>query len=136
MASAADGELILKLYELRTEPCMREARKFVAGFNPASFEEMIAVQRDAGSQNNAYWRQAMSYWEMAAALVLHGSLDAGLFVDSNGEPFFLYAKFAAFHEEWKKTTGVAFMRQTGILIEKNLAAKEKYDGFVKRMAKA
>src|SRR5665213_1393007 len=102
MATATDAELILKLYELRTEATMRAARKFVAGFNPASFEEFIALHRDAGSDRNAYWRQATSYWEMASALVLHGALDADLFLDTNGEPFFYYAKFTPFFEEYFK----------------------------------
>ena len=29
LATAADGELILKLYELRTEPTMRQARAWI-----------------------------------------------------------------------------------------------------------
>ena len=41
----------------------------------------------------------MSYWEMAAAMVLHGAVSAELFVDSNGEGFFLLAKFAHILEE-------------------------------------
>ena len=36
----------------------------------------------------------LSYWEMAAAMVLHGAVSAELFVDCNGEGFFLLAKFA------------------------------------------
>ena len=36
----------------------------------------------------------LTYWEMAAAMVLHGAVSAELFVDCNGEGFFLLAKFA------------------------------------------
>ena len=43
MATASDAELILKLYELRTEATMREARKFVGGFHPASFDALAAL---------------------------------------------------------------------------------------------
>jgi hypothetical protein len=136
MADFHDAELILKLYELRTEATMREARKFVSGFNPASFEEIAAVQRsETGPEQNAYWRQALSYWDMAAALVMHDALDVGLFVDANGEPFFFYAKFSQFHDEWKKTFGVSFMKQVGLLIETHIAAKEKYEMFLKRFKK-
>ncbi len=50
MATPQDAELILKLYELRTEATMREARKFLSrGFNAASFDELLALHRDAGS---------------------------------------------------------------------------------------
>jgi hypothetical protein len=134
MADFHDAELILKLYELRTDPVMRDARKFISGFNPSSFDEIAAVQRgQSGVENNAYWRQALSYWDMAAALVMHDALDVGLFVDANGEPFFYYAKFAPFHDEWKKTFGTPFMKQVGLLIETHLIAKEKYEMYLKRL---
>src|ERR1035441_10589069 len=44
--------------------------------------------------HNAWLRQVLSYWEMSAAMVLHGAVSAELFVDCNGEGFFLLAKFA------------------------------------------
>ena len=133
MAGAADGELILKLYELRTEATMREARNFMGGFNPASFDEMAAVQRDPGSTNNAYWRQALSYWDMAASLVLHGALDGELYIAANGEPFFYYAKFSPFLEEWKQAFGMPFMGKTAMIIEKYPAAKAKFEAMASRM---
>jgi hypothetical protein len=112
---------------------MREARKFVAGFNPESFDVLAALHRDSGSTNNAYWRQALSYWEMAAALVLHGALDGDLFAAANGESFFYYAKFTPFLEDYKKTFGLPFMRQTAELIEKVPGAKARYEGALARM---
>ena len=113
MASSSDAEIILKLYELRTESTMREARRFVSGLNPASFDELAALQRDSGSVNNAYWRQVLSYWEMAAAFVLHDALDADLFLDTNGENLFYYAKFTPFLEDWHKAFGQPLMKEYG-----------------------
>jgi hypothetical protein len=93
LATAADGELILKLYELRTEAVMRKARSWMADeFWPATAEEFFTVQHDAGSDENARLRQVVTYWEMAASLVLHGALSADLFVDCNPEPFYILAK--------------------------------------------
>ena len=112
---------------------MREARKFVGGFNPASFDEIAALQRDSGSVNNAYWRQATSYWEMAAAFVLRGALDAELFADCNGESVFYYAKFTPFLEQYQQTFGQPFMRQTAKLIETNPALKDRYNAALARM---
>ena len=132
MATAQDAELILKLYELRTEPVLREARKFVATFNPTTIDELLTLQRDAASQNNAYWRQATSYWEMAASFVLRGALDAELFADCCPEALFYYAKFSALHDAYKEATGQPFMRQTGTLIEKFPAIAERYAIFAKR----
>ena len=57
----------------------------------------------------------------------------GLFVDANGEPFYFYAKFAPYHEEWKKTFDVPFMKQVGLLIETHLPAREKYEMYLKRL---
>lgn len=132
MATAQDAELILKLYELRTEATMREARKFVATFNPATIDELLTLQRDSSSQNNAYWRQATSYWEMAAAFVMRGALDDELFADCCAEALFFYAKFSALHDAYKEATGQPFMRHTGLLVEKSPAVGARYDMFLKR----
>ena len=132
MATPQDAELILKLYELRTEPVLREARKFVATFSPASVDELLALQRDSGSQNNAYWRQALSYWEMAAAFVNRGALDADLFADTGNEALFYYAKFSPFHQAYQEATGQPFMRHVAAAIENNPSIKVKYEAFLQR----
>jgi hypothetical protein len=33
-------------------------------FNPKNLEELLAVQRDFGSNENQRWRQVIGYWEM------------------------------------------------------------------------
>jgi len=132
MATPQDAELILKLYELRTEATLREARKFVATFNPATIEELLTLQRDSASQNNAYWRQALSYWDMAAALVNRGALDPELFADTCGEALFYYGKFSPLHAEYEKALGSPFMRQVSIAVETFPVIKEKYAFFLKR----
>ena len=132
MATAADAELILKLYELRTEATMRAARKFVAGFNPSSFDELRALQGD----HEAYWRQVISYWEMASALVLHGALDPDLFLDTNGEPFYYYAKFTPFFGDYRKALGQPFMPKFAKLLEKYPAMQERYTAMLARMQAA
>jgi hypothetical protein len=132
MATAADAELILRLYELRREEVLRKARRFlVFDFNPKTVEELRVVSRDTKSDRNSYWRQAMSYWEMAASFVLRGALDADLFLDSSLEGILLYAKFHHFHAETEKQSGNPFMGQTAALIEKYPAAKARYETFLK-----
>jgi hypothetical protein len=132
MATAADAELVLKLYELRREDTLRAARRFmVFDFHPKTLEELRAVSRDAKAPKNVYWRQVLSYWEMAASLVLQGALDAALFLDSNVEGILLYAKFHHFHVETEKASGNPFMVQTATLIEKYPVAKTKYENLLK-----
>ena len=68
----------------------------------------------------------ISYWEMAAALVLHDALDADLFLDTNGENFYYYAKMTPFFEQVVKATGGPFMPKLTKLIEMYPAMQEKY----------
>jgi hypothetical protein len=128
MATSADAELILKLYELRREEKLRQARQFMTSeFNPKNLEELRAVSRDFRSDKNVFWRQATTYWEMAASLVVSGALDADLFLASNGEGIVIYAKFHHFHVETEKESGNPFMKQTATLIRTHPAAKALYE---------
>lgn len=134
MATAADAELILKLYEMRREETLRKSRRFmIFDFQPKTLEELRAVSRDVGSQYNAAWRQTISYWEMASSLVLRGALDADLFLDSNGEGILIYAKFHHFHVETEKESGNPFMRNTAALIAKYPTAQKLHEGFLKML---
>ncbi|HWZ01510.1 MAG TPA: hypothetical protein VNX17_10535 [Edaphobacter sp.] len=131
MANATDAELVLKLYELRQEETLRKARRFlVSEFNPKTVEELRVVSRDTRSEYNPYWRQAMSFWEMAASFVLRGALDADLFLDSSVEGILIYAKFHHFHAETEKQSGNPFMGKTAELIAKYPAAKARYEVFL------
>lgn len=126
MATAADAELILKLYELRQNELMRTARNWVLHeFAPHSLDDLLAVQRDFGSLHNQYWRQVISYWEMAAALVLRGALDRDLFFDSVGENVYLLAKFGRLNHQYAQVYPGGFMPQTAALVEDHPAARER-----------
>jgi hypothetical protein len=134
MATAADAELILLLYELRREETLRKARRFmVFDFQPKTLEELRAVSRDTKSEHNAAWRQVLSYWEMTSSLVLRGALDADLFLDSNGEGILIYAKFHHFHAETEKQSGNPFMKNTAELIERYPVAKARHEAFLKML---
>jgi len=106
----------------------------VFDFNPKTLEELRAVSRDVKSEHNPAWRQTLSYWEMAASLVLRGTLNADLFLDSNGEGILLYAKFHHFHAETEKQSGNPFMRHTAALVQKYPVANALYQDFSKRFA--
>jgi hypothetical protein len=105
-ASPKDADLILKLYDLRREPVMRKAREFVTTqFWPQNYDEFKAVGLALGTEQNAWLRQVLTFWEMAAALVLSGAVNEDLFVKCNGEPYFIYAKFKPFIEPMRKEMG-------------------------------
>lgn len=137
MATAADAELVLKLYELRREETLRKARRFmIFDFNPKTLEELRAVSRDTKSELNPHWRQMLSFWEMAASLVLRGALDPDLYLDSNVEGLLIYAKFHHFHAETEKQSGNPFMAKTAEMIANYPAARALYEGFLKSFGTA
>ena len=132
MATAADAELILKLYEIRREATLRKARRFlVYDFQPKTVEDLRVVSRDPTSEHNVFWRQTLSYWEMAASFVNRGALDADLYLDSGGEGILFYAKFHHFHAETEKQSGNPFMAQTAALIAAHPKAKTYHEAFLK-----
>ncbi len=96
---ALHGQLILKLYELRTEATLREARAwFVKEFHPESAAS-IAELMVSGFASSAKFRMVTTYWEMAAALVNHGALDRALFLAANSEHVAVFAKLHPHLEE-------------------------------------
>ena len=130
LATPADAEIILKLYELRTESVMRQARAWIGQFWPRNAAEYFAVAENMTDPHNAWLRQVTSYWEMAAALVLHGSVSSELFIDCNGEGFFLLAKFAPFLDE-VRTKFPSFMTKTSELVSRYSAAAQRYEASLK-----
>ena len=133
LATPADAEIVLKLYELRTEPVMREARAWVTGeFWPETVEEFFAVAANPKDPHNAFYRQVISYWEMAAAMVLHGAVSAELFVDCNGEGFFLLAKFSHLLAGIRERTP-GFLIKTEEVVSRFTAAAQRYEIAVKNM---
>jgi|SRR6185437_78214 hypothetical protein len=132
IATHHDAEIILKLYDLRREDVLRKARHWVVfEFNPKTPEEFLALLQSGGSQENAYFRQAISYWEMAASLVIHGAVKSDLYLESNGEGILIFAKFYAFRETYLSKTGFPFMRQTAQMIEKYPMARDRFNARLK-----
>src|SRR5205085_8174843 len=84
-ATYDDANLILRLYELRREEKLRQARDwFGMNFRATTMEEATQAI-PMGSPENAYFRMVVSYWEMAASFVTAGVLNQELFFESNGE---------------------------------------------------
>ena len=133
LATPADAEMILKLYELRREDVMRQARAWMLGeFWPETAEEFFAVANNYAHPRNAWCRQVISYWEMAAALVLHGAVSAELFVDCNGEGFYFLAKFAHILEAIRQQNP-AFLTKTQELTNRFSTAAQRYETILKRV---
>ncbi|SPE24157.1 conserved hypothetical protein [Candidatus Sulfotelmatomonas gaucii] len=133
LATPADAEIILKLYQLRTEEVMRQARAWITGeFWPNTAEEFFAVYDNPRDPHNPWLRQVITYWEMASAMVLHGAVSAELFVDCNGEGFFLLAKFAPILDAIREKVPTLFTK-TSELTNRFSAAMQRYEATVKRV---
>jgi len=100
MSKFESADLILKLYDLRREEKMREARNWIFGFNPTSADDYFQTMMDPNV--GGYLRMVSSYWDMAAAMVNHGAIDADLFNETAGEHFMIFAKIEPFLEELRE----------------------------------
>jgi hypothetical protein len=89
MGKHEDADLILKLYDLRRETVMREARNWLFTFNPTSLQDVIDTLM---GDHSGHFRMVVSYWDMACALVTSGAIDEELFNETNGEHIFVYMK--------------------------------------------
>jgi hypothetical protein len=91
-ATFDDVNLILKLYDLRREDRMREARRwFVASFKARTLEEFAALC-PPGSEQNASYRMMTTYWEMVASFIAGGVLNQELFFQSGRELLFCWER--------------------------------------------
>jgi hypothetical protein len=87
-----DADIVLKIYDLRREPVMRESRSAInAKFWPRSVEEAIAITANDHPLNTAF-RQITGYWEMVYGMARHGIVHADFLVENNGEGLFLFAR--------------------------------------------
>ena len=134
MATPHDAELILKLYDLRREPVMRQSRVDVqAKFVPKTFDELLAVTRAEHPLNTAY-RMVSSYWEMAAGFVKHGALDVELFSENCAEGLFLFAKVEPFLAELREKTSPYAYQNMELVVSRSAVAKARLEIFRKRVA--
>src|SRR5579862_4790687 len=84
--------LMLRLFEERREPRLREARDwYFAHFNPPSGEEMMRAY-PPGSKENTNIRMVVSYWEMVASIVNRGLIDEEFFFENTGEQWAVWER--------------------------------------------
>jgi hypothetical protein len=129
------AELILHLYELRRETVMREARSYVGGaFMPASANEFIDVV-SAGGKQTAFVLQVYGYWDMVAAFVEHGALDATLVYNTCQEMYFQYAKIQPYLAEFRKKMNLPeWLISVERLIEGSKAGRKRLATMQKNLA--
>ena len=85
MSQFQDAQMILQFYELRRESRLREARSFVLGRFKAKNVQELHELCPPGSEENASFRQVLTYWDMVSAIVKRDTLEKELFFETNGE---------------------------------------------------
>jgi CRISPR/Cas system CMR-associated protein Cmr5 small subunit len=133
MSTPHDADLILKLYDLRREATMREARNWMFTFNPTTVQDVIDVLL---SEHSGHYRMVISYWEMAAAMVNNGSIDEKLFNEANGEHLFVYSKVQPIIEEVRTLFGnPEFLKNLETLVKRIPNHEETITAMRERMKK-
>jgi len=134
----ADAELILKLYDLRRESEMRKARQWWAmKFWPDNAEDFMKVTAATGTPENNWLRQVLGYWDIAASLVVHGTLSEKLFLEPSfsGELFIIYVKLLPFLKELReKMQSPYFLLNAEKVIKGSKTGRERLKYFEQRVA--
>lgn len=93
--------LLLRLYEMRREPRLREARDwFVANFIVQTPEDVMRLC-PPGSRENANMRMVTSYWEMVASIVNRGLIDEDFFFENTGEQWLVFEQIKPILGAWR-----------------------------------
>ncbi len=132
----AQADLILHLYELRRETVMREARSYIGGgdFLPESADGLVSIVT-TGGRRGGFVLQVYGYWDMVAAFVRHGALDAALVHDTCPEMYFQYAKIQPYLAGFRQQMNLPeWMRSLERLIEGSKAGRKRLATMQKNLA--
>jgi hypothetical protein len=116
--------LLIRLYELRREPMMREARNwYTRSFHPASIEEVLQA---VSGPNSAQFRMVTSYWDMATSFVANGAIDETMFNDANGEHAIVFSRIEPFIAAYReKMSNPAYLASLEKVVMQVPGAKER-----------
>ena len=116
--------LLLRLYELRRESTMREARNwFALEFNPSTFDDVVQAVM---GPHSGHYRMVTSYWDMAASFVLNGAIDEQMFNDANGEQIGVFAKVEPYLPDYRTRVGnPKYLSQLEQIVLRRPGAKEQ-----------
>ncbi|HEV2387374.1 MAG TPA: DUF4760 domain-containing protein [Candidatus Acidoferrales bacterium] len=94
-------ELLLRLYDLRREPRLRQAREwFVRNFHLETMEQRATLT----PEQDANVRMVASYWDMVANIVKRGLVDEDLFFETTGEFWVVWDRLKPLSAEYRKVT--------------------------------
>ena len=138
-ATYDDVNLIMRLYDMRREERLREARKwFAASFKVNTFDDFNKLC-PPGSEPNASYRMVTTYWEMVASFLTSDVLHAELFYQSGRELLFTWERVRdivpAIREAFKHPRELKNLEDaaTAYIAWWNAHAPGAYDAFSRRV---
>ena len=101
-ATFEQANLQLKLYDLRREPRLREAREWFSNhFHPQTLDDVMKIC-PPGSKENANMRQVLTYWEMVASMSSRGLLNEDLLFENGGEEWAAFQQVKPVLAGWRE----------------------------------
>jgi hypothetical protein len=88
-------------------------------------------------QENHWMRQVMGYWDMAAMLVVHGTLNEAMFLEMSfsGEMFLVFGKIRPFLNEMReKMQNQEFLGNLEKVITRSKLGRDRLQFFENRLA--
>lgn len=121
-----DAELVLRAYDLRREPVLRDARRVIArDFWPRRLDDLLALARWDHPHNEAF-RQVAAYWELVYGMARHGIVHPEYLAESSGgEGLILLAKVEPFLAEFR-ATAPGFLANTEWISRETVYGRETY----------
>jgi hypothetical protein len=89
------ANLLLRLYELRRESRMRQARAWFYSQFEATTPQELTSKYPMGSEESASLRMVISYWDMAAGMANRGLIDDEMFFENSTEGWIVWEKVKA-----------------------------------------
>ena len=130
-----DADLVIKLYDLRREPVMRESLNAMnAKFWPRSADEATAILANDHPLNTAF-RQTTAYWEMVYGMARHGIIHPDFLVENNTEGLFLFARIEPYLAAIRQAASPRAFRNTEWVVAHSGSAQtlmETYRARIKR----
>ena len=123
---AKSAELIMKLYDLRREEVMRQARGWFFAFQPETAEDVMSAVR---GEHSAYYRMITSYWDMACSFVNHGAIDEEMFNDANQEHLLVFSKIQPVLEQLRAAGNPTYMQHLEKVVMRVPEAEQKLARF-------
>lgn len=135
-----DANLILRLYEMRRDARMRDARQwYTATFKPKKWEE-LATLVPPGSPEHASFRMVVSYWDMVASFVVTGVLNKELFFQSGRELLVVFERMKpvlpGIRQAYHDPSYLANLERVGLDFAAHMRTQspDAHDAFVKRIS--